>query len=266
MGGFASLGSGSRGNGTLVAIGDAIFLVDCGFNRKQAEQRLARLEMSPGDITAILVSHEHSDHIAGVASLSHRYAIPVYASHGTLKNSPQDFQCNAFDGDAPFEVEGVLVNPVRVPHDAREPTQFVLSQTTANGTSKIGVLSDLGSVTPHVVKQFEDCTHLLLEANHDRNMLFAGAYPPALKKRVAADHGHLSNAQARDLLALLAHKDLHVVIGHVSAQNNAVSLVNDMFAELSDQVASLVVATQNEGFDWIGKKPLTRQISFDKVM
>ena len=171
MGGFASLGSGSRGNGTLVAIGDAIFLVDCGFNRKQAEQRLARLEMSPGDITAILVSHEHSDHIAGVAGLSHRYAIPVYASHGTLKNSPQDFQCNAFDGDAPFEVEGVLVNPVRVPHDAREPTQFVLSQTTANATSKIGVLSDLGSVTPHVVKQFEDCTHLLLEANHDRNIL-----------------------------------------------------------------------------------------------
>jgi phosphoribosyl 1,2-cyclic phosphodiesterase len=97
-------------------------------------------------------------------------------------------------------------------------------------------------------------------------MLFAGAYPPALKKRVAADHGHLSNAQARDLLALLAHKDLHVVSGHVSAQNNAVTLVNDMFAELSDQVASLVVATQNEGFDWIGKKPLTRQISFDKVM
>ncbi len=262
MGGFASLGSGSRGNGTLVAIGDAIFLVDCGFNRKQAEQRLARLEMSPGDITAILVSHEHSDHIAGVAGVSHRYAIPVYASHGTLKNSPQDFQCNAFDGDAPFEVEGVLVNPVRVPHDAREPTQFVLSKDA----TKIGVLSDLGSVTPHVVKQFEHCTHLLLEANHDRNMLFAGAYPPALKRRVAADHGHLSNAQARDLLGLLAHKDLHVVIGHVSAQNNAVNLVDEMFAELREQVASLVIATQNEGFDWIGKKPLTRQISFDKVI
>ena len=262
MGGFASLGSGSRGNGTLVAIGDAIFLVDCGFNRKQAEQRLARIEMSPGDITAILVSHEHSDHIAGVAGLSHRYAIPVYASHGTLKNSPQDFHCNAFDGDASFEVEGVLINPVRVPHDAREPTQFVLSK----GDTKIGVLSDLGSVTPHVVTQFERCTHLLLEANHDRNMLFAGAYPAGLKRRVAADHGHLSNAQARDLLQLLAHKDLHVVIGHVSAQNNSVNLVDEVFAELQDQVASLVVATQNEGFDWIGEKPLTRQISFDKVI
>jgi phosphoribosyl 1,2-cyclic phosphodiesterase len=97
-------------------------------------------------------------------------------------------------------------------------------------------------------------------------MLFAGAYPPALKRRVAADHGHLSNAQARDLLGLLAHKDLHVVIGHVSAQNNAVNLVDEMFAELREQVASLVIATQNEGFDWIGKKPLTRQISFDKVI
>jgi hypothetical protein len=183
MGGFASLGSGSRGNGTLVAIGDAIFLVDCGFNRKQAEQRLARLEMSPGDITAILVSHEHSDHIAGVAGLSHRYAIPVYASHGTLKNSPQDFQCNAFDGDAPFEVEGVLVNPVRVPHDAREPTQFVLSQTTANATSKIGVLSDLGSVTPHVVKQFEDVSEgdygFTAEVGGDYKACFFAAQIPA---------------------------------------------------------------------------------------
>jgi phosphoribosyl 1,2-cyclic phosphodiesterase len=262
MGGFASLGSGSRGNGTLVSIGDAVFLIDCGFNRKQAEQRLARLQMSPGDISAILVSHEHSDHITGVANLSHRYAIPVFASHGTLKNSPQDFQCSTFDGDAPFEIKGVLINPVRVPHDAREPTQFVLSHDEI----KIGILSDLGRITPHVVKQFKGCTHLLLEANHDRNMLFSGAYPPALKKRVSGDQGHLSNAQARELLKLLAHKDLHVVIGHVSAQNNARDLVDEIFSEFEGQLASLVIATQSEGFDWIGKKPLTRQISFDKVM
>ena len=123
--GIASLGSGSRGNGTLVAIGDAVFLVDCGFNLKQTEQRLARLQLSPGDLTAILVSHEHSDHIAGVAALSHRYQIPVHASFGTLKNGPQEFTCNAFDGDVPFELAGVRVNPVVVPHDAREPTQFV---------------------------------------------------------------------------------------------------------------------------------------------
>ena len=102
--------------------------MDCGFNLKQTEQRLARLQLSPGDLTAILVSHEHSDHIAGVAALGHRYQIPVYASFGTLKNGPQDFTCQAFDGDAPFELAGVTVNPVVVPHDAREPTQFVFEQ------------------------------------------------------------------------------------------------------------------------------------------
>ena len=125
--GFASLGSGSRGNGTLVALGDALFLVDCGFNLKQTEKRLARLQVSAGDITAILVSHEHSDHIAGVAALSHRYGLPVYASHGTLSRAPEGFSCQPFDGDVPFEEAGVVINPVCVPHDAREPTQFTLS-------------------------------------------------------------------------------------------------------------------------------------------
>ena len=132
--GFASLGSGSRGNGTLVAIGGALFLVDCGFNLKQTERRLARLQVSAGDITAILVSHEHSDHIAGVAALAHRYCLPVHASHGTLSRAPEGFNCQAFDGDVPFEIAGVTINPVCVPHDAREPTQFTLS----HGDEKIG--------------------------------------------------------------------------------------------------------------------------------
>jgi len=181
--GVASLGSGSRGNGTLVSIGGAVFLVDCGFNLKQTEQRLARLQLSPGDLTAILVSHEHSDHIAGVTALSHRYGIPVYASYGTLKSGPKDFSGQAFDGDVPFDIAGVTINPVVVPHDAREPTQFVLE----HNETKIGVLSDLGSVTQHVVTQFTGCDYLLLEANHDRGMLQRGSYPPALKRRVGGD-------------------------------------------------------------------------------
>ena len=225
--GVASLGSGSRGNGTLVAIGGSVFLVDCGFNLKQTEQRLARLQLSPGDLSAILVSHEHSDHIAGVTALSHRYNIS-FASYGTLKNGPKDFSCTAFDGDVPFEVAGVVVNPVVVPHDAREPTQFVLQHDGL----KIGVLSDLGSVTEHVVTQFSDCDYLLLEANHDRDMLLRGSYPPALKRRVGGDHGHLSNTQALELLKRVAHADLHVVIGHVSEQNNILIWSESLFAPL----------------------------------
>ena len=188
--GVASLGSGSRGNGTLVAIGGAVFLVDCGFTLKQTEQRLARLQLSPGDLSAILVSHEHSDHIAGVTALSHRYGIPVFALRHVQKR-PHDFSCTPFDGDMPFEVEGVVVNPVVVPHDAREPTQFTLQ----HDDMKIGVL-DPGSVTEHVVTQFAHCDYLLLEANHDRAMLQRGSYPPALKRRVGGDLGHLSNTQA----------------------------------------------------------------------
>ena len=237
--GIASLGSGSRGNGTLVAIGDAVFLVDCGFNLKQTEQRLARLQLSPGDLTAILVSHEHSDHIAGVAALAHRYQIPVYASFGTLKNGPQDFTCQAFDGDVPFELAGVTVNPVVVPHDAREPTQFVFEQDG----KRVGVLSDLGCITKHVVDQFANCDYLLLEANHDRDMLLRGSYPPALKRRVGGDLGHLSNTQAFELLHRIAHPNLHVVIGHISEQNNDVGVVNALFAELEPKLASLHVAS-----------------------
>ena len=260
--GIASLGSGSRGNGTLVAIGKAVFLVDCGFNLKQTEQRLARLQLSPGDLTAILVSHEHSDHIAGVTALAHRYQIPVYASFGTLKNGPQEFTCQAFDGDMPFELAGVTVNPVVVPHDAREPTQFVFEQDG----KRVGVLSDLGFVTKHVVDQFANCDYLLLEANHDRDMLQRGSYPPALKRRVGGDLGHLSNTQAFELLHRIAHSNLHVVIGHISDQNNDLGVVSALFAQLEPRLGSLHIATQREGQDWIGEPPITRQISFDKVM
>lgn len=258
----ASLGSGSRGNGTLVSIGGAVFLVDCGFNLKQTEQRLARLQLSPGDVTAILVSHEHSDHIAGVTALSHRYGIPVYASYGTLKNGPKDFSCQTFDGDVPFDIAGVTINPVVVPHDAREPTQFVLQYNQ----TKIGVLSDLGSITQHVVAQFTGCDYLLLEANHDRAMLERGSYPPALKRRVGGDLGHLSNTQALELLEHIANESLHVVIGHISEQNNDMAIVERLFAPLRARLASLSLASQKEGQAWVGEPPITRQISFDKVM
>ncbi len=269
--GFASIGSGSRGNGTLVSLGrdvrseecnGRVFLVDCGFSLKQCEKRLAQRGLSGGDIDAILVSHEHADHISGVAPLAHKYSIPVYGSYGTVRKLPIGLHAHTFDSDVPFDVDGVLINPVCVPHDAREPTQFVLQ----DGTEKVGVLSDLGSVTQHVVAQFSGCTHLLLEANHDRGMLLAGSYPAQLKRRVAADYGHLSNQQALQLLEDIAHQDLHVVIGHVSEQNNDVKILQALFESMQSKVKSLQIATQKEGFDWLGVRPLIRQISFSEVL
>ena len=164
--------------------GQGVFLIDCGFPLKQTEERLLRLGMSGGDIDAILVTHEHADHVGGVAPLAHKYALPVYASHGTLQSMRRSRNelggATAFDGDGRFTIEGITVNPVRVPHDAREPTQFVLS----DASTRVGVLSDLGSVTQHVLREFERCDYLLLEANHDRELLMTGTYPPRLKRRV----------------------------------------------------------------------------------
>jgi len=245
--GLASIGSGSRGNGTLVRFGKALFLIDCGFTVKQAETRLARLGVRPGEITAILVTHEHADHASGVPALAHKYAIPVHASYGTLSNRQYSLHGQAFDGDVPFEIEGVAINPVRVPHDAREPTQFVLSRAGV----KIGVLSDLGCVTPHVVEQYSGASLLMLEANHDVGRLETGRYPPALKRRIRSDLGHLSNHQSAELLDAVAHDTLDVVIGHVSEENNGAPLLDGVFTPFQARVRSFRIATQSTGMPWV---------------
>jgi len=260
--GFASLGSGSRGNATVVALGDKVLLVDCGFSLRQTEKRLARVGLSGGDIDAILISHEHADHISGVSALAHKYSIDVYASYGTLKYDLQGVKCHPFDGDVSFEIAGIAVNPVCVPHDAREPTQFVLR----DDDETIGVLSDLGCVTAHVVAQYKQCTHILLEANHDRRLLAQGSYPAQLKRRVGADYGHLSNEQAQQLLRQIAHPELHVVIGHVSEQNNCPDILSEVMQGMRSKVAQLRFADQRNGFDWIGRRPIIRQISFGEVL
>ena len=271
--GFASLGSGSRGNGTLIALGcnqteesspdvapaaQRLFLVDCGFTLKQTEARLHRLGLSPGDLDAIFVAHEHADHIGGISALAHKYSIDVYASYGTSKYDLKGAVVHPFDGDVGFEVDGIAVNPVRVPHDAKEPTQFVFS----DGVETIGVLSDLGCITSHVVEQFTGCTHLLLEANHDPDMLRKGSYPPRLKQRVGADYGHLSNEQAWALLDRVAHQDMNVVLGHISEQNNHPQLIQRIFEAGRSRLNDLAYATQDDGFAWVGARPVARQISF----
>lgn len=247
MTGFASLGSGSRGNGTLVEIGGELILVDCGFPLKQTERRLARLNVRPGDISAVLVTHEHSDHVGGVAALAHKYALPVYASFGTLRALDFALRGEIFDSHTPFTVGAVTVTPVVVPHDAREPTQFCFHHEGV----KLGVLSDLGHVTPFVCEQFSGCDGLMMESNHDVPMLLGGRYPESVKRRIAGNLGHLSNAQAATFLDLVAHPELQVVIGHVSEQNNHPELLDATFEPFHERVSSLQFATQSEGADWL---------------
>ncbi|HEX7035473.1 MAG TPA: MBL fold metallo-hydrolase [Pseudomonadales bacterium] len=252
MTGIASLGSGSRGNGTLVEIGGELILVDCGFTLKDVERRLARLDLRPDDITAILVTHEHSDHAGGVAALADEYAIPVFASFGTLHAAGSRLTGQAFDSHRPFSIGAVKVHPVIVPHDAREPTQF----TFEHDGLRLGVVSDLGHVTPFVCRQFSGCDVLMMESNHDVPMLLRGPYPESVKRRIVSDLGHLSNQQAARFLAGVAHPGLQVVVGHVSEQNNHPELLEAAFEPLREQVAGLTFATQSHGVDWVGMDPV----------
>lgn len=245
---FASLGSGSRGNGTVVEIGGKRILVDCGFTLKQAEARLERMGLKAADLSAILVTHEHSDHIGGVGALAYKYAVPVFASYGTLQAARKSAAVvgSAISAHSPFQIGEVEVQPVVVPHDAREPTQFVFRH---QGMA-VGVVSDLGCITPFVIEQFSGLDGLLMESNYDTNMLMNGRYPERVKRRISSDLGHLSNEQAAGFLSAVAHSGLAVVIGHVSEENNHPDLLTATFDAHRDTVGSLVFATQDEGAGW----------------
>lgn len=247
---FASLGSGSKGNATLVAAGDTLVMVDCGFSLRETRRRLERLSVRPEQLDAILVTHEHSDHCTGVAALSRKYEIPVYLSHGTAGTGRCDasHQLNCFNSEDAFTVGDVDIRAVTVPHDAAEPCQFVLSWQGQN----LGVLTDLGSVTPHVIESFRHCHSLLLEFNHDTSLLQAGRYPPALKRRVGGDWGHLNNIQAAQLLRQLGGAPAgHLVVAHISENNNSRECAEAALLTVLDSLDDVVWAQQKEGFDWL---------------
>jgi phosphoribosyl 1,2-cyclic phosphodiesterase len=247
---FASLGSGSRGNGTLVHAGETLVLVDCGFSLRETESRLQRLGVAADDIDAILVTHEHTDHCSGVARLSRKYQLPVYLTRGTWASGRCEGVSDVqyFLSDSPFTIGALTVAPIAVPHDAREPCQFVFRY----GDKSLGVLTDLGSVTPAVTGHYLECQALLLECNHDPDMLWQGSYPVSLKKRVGGDWGHLNNHQAAELLTQLQANLLqHLVIAHISEQNNSREQVKAALADVYTPIESVTWADQAQGFDWL---------------
>ena len=249
---FASLGSGSEGNGLLIQCGATVVLLDCGFSLAETTMRLERLGVAPQQLTALLVTHEHSDHIAGVARLARRYDLPVYASFGTLaavRDQLADAQLHAIAGDVPFDLEALTIEPFAVPHDAREPLQFVVG----NGVHRLGVLTDVGCATPHIEAMLKTCDGLFLETNYDPLMLQQGPYPPQLKARVSGRYGHLSNGASAELLSRLDHSRLQcVVAAHVSKKNNTPQLAQAALARvLGCAPEEVVVADQGEGLGWL---------------
>ena len=248
---FTSLGSGSSGNALVVESGGTRVMMDCGFNVSETRLRLERVGIAPSGLAGILVTHEHDDHLGGVARFAKRHAIPVYLTRGTAQWLPADFPAvlvRLIDSHSTFEVEGLSVDPFPVPHDAREPVQYVFS----DGNVRLGVVTDLGCITQHVVEKLSGCQALVIECNHDMEMLMGGPYPASLKHRVSGRFGHLDNAGAKQLVESVDRSKLrHLIAAHLSKQNNKPQLAVKALSEAASCEEDWVgVATQEEGFCW----------------
>lgn len=223
-------------------------MVDNGFSIRQTLARLSRLNRQPEQITAILVTHEHADHCAGIEAFGRKYNIPVWASYGTAMVMQSD-RIQSFDSHQGFAIDAIQVTPVAVPHDAREPTQFVFDSEGF----KLGVLTDVGSLTAHIRQAYSGCDALVLECNYDPVMLRNGEYPASLKQRVDGDWGHLSNQQASELLSQLDQSRLQqLVLAHLSEKNNRPELaLQAIESAIQKSTVPITIAAQDEGFDWL---------------
>lgn len=236
----------------IVESGSTRVLLDCGFGIRETERRLARLGVEPESLSAVLVTHEHSDHIGGVFKFARRHRLPVWLTHGTLTAALQrDTELpdvELIDGHVAHALGDLEILPYPVPHDAREPVQYVFS----DGVRRLGVLTDCGSLTPHVVAMLSSCDGLVLECNHDAEMLAVSDYPAMLKRRIAGRLGHLDNAAAASLLSQIdASRLQHLIAAHLSEHNNRPELVvAALSAALGCTGDWIGIADQDAGFDW----------------
>lgn len=247
---FASLGSGSDGNGLLVEVARTRILADCGFSLAETVRRLARLGVEPESIAGIVITHEHDDHVGGAARFASQFGIPVWLTYGTLQAARLDAleSLNVFDCHQRFVIGAIEIQPYTVPHDAREPSQFVFS----DGAVRLGLLTDAGTLTVHMQEVLCGLDAFVLECNHDLDMLWNGTYPPRLKQRIGGRLGHLDNSSAGKLLSSIDCSRLkHLIAAHLSQQNNKPDLARGALAQaINCDVEWIGVADQLEGFDW----------------
>jgi phosphoribosyl 1,2-cyclic phosphodiesterase len=249
---FASLGSGSQGNALIVEAGRTRLMLDCGFGITDCVSRLARLGLEPTELNAIVVTHEHDDHIGGVARFARKYELPVYLTYGTLMAIGEArnalAEVNIIDSHTPLAIGDIEVRPFPVPHDAREPAQYVFG----DGSATVGVLTDVGTTTPHIITMLSGLSALVLECNHDSDMLANGPYTASLKRRIASRFGHLANEMSAQIVASLDCSRLqHLIAAHLSQQNNTPDLARGAMAQaLGCSPEWIGIATQDEGFAW----------------
>lgn len=253
---FCSLGSGSSGNATVVEARDGSrthrVVIDCGFSLREFEARLARAGLQPEDLDAVFVTHEHGDHVGCALALSRRHGIPLWTSRGTWRAIGEP----GLDAEVRFARDGETIDigslrllPYTVPHDAAEPLQLRCS----DGARTLGVLTDAGSMTPHLLDHLRGCQALLLECNHDAQMLARSRYPASVRARIGGPHGHLCNETAGQILGAVVHGGLrHVVAAHLSERNNTPELARQALADACGMhPEDIVVADPVLGVDWL---------------
>ena len=252
---FASLGSGSEGNALLISTRsgttNTTVMLDCGFGIRETERRLERLQMTPGDLSGIIVTHEHQDHIGGVFKFARRHGLPVWLTFGTFqaaRDRCDDVDIHFCRDGAAFVIGDLELSPYTVPHDAREPVQYVVN----DGALRLGVLTDAGHATTHLISSLAACDALMLECNHDSRMLRDSTYPPSLKQRIGGDYGHLSNQTASEILQALDKSRLQRIVGaHLSLKNNTPGLARAALTDVVTDSIEVMIACQEEGFTWI---------------
>lgn len=236
---IASLGSGSAGNCCLFESDGTRILVDAGFGLRQTQQRLRLLGRELGDIQAIVITHEHGDHVHGAGKIAAKFGIPVYATHDTLaaaRLDPGDLPARPFENNASFRIGELEIHSRKIVHDAADPSCFVVE---ARDGTRAGIASDLGVVDEPVLEHLRGCDALLFEANHDLDMLRSGSYPWSLKRRILSRHGHLSNDDAMEALArILGEGTRHLTLIHLSERNNHESIVRACADDLLTRVGA----------------------------
>ncbi|HEX7440118.1 MAG TPA: MBL fold metallo-hydrolase [Caldimonas sp.] len=253
---FCSLGSGSTGNATVVEASTTTrtsrVLIDCGLSLRELDLRLARAGLQASDLDAVFVTHEHGDHIGSAIALARRNGVPLWMSRGTWRavREPELPTLIRFARDGEAIAIGALdLHPFTVAHDAEEPLQLRCSDSVR----QLGVLTDVGSVTAHMLANLQGCNALLLECNHDRAMLAASRYPASLKARIGGRFGHLANDTSAEILAACLHDGLrHLVAAHLSQENNRPELVRESLAATWHGAREeIVIAHPQRGFAWI---------------
>ena len=252
---FRSLASGSSGNATLIEASDGLHrtrvLVDCGLGLRQLIARLAAEGLCPADLDGIFITHEHGDHIGCAPMLVARYGVPLWTSAGTAQYAAfagLESALNLVRDGQLFAIGGIQFHPFTVPHDAREPLQL----RCTDGDRVLGLMTDIGHVTGHALAALAGCHALVLESNHDVELLAQSRYPDFLKRRVGGQHGHLSNVQAAAALGALRHDRLNTVVAaHLSERNNRPDLVTRAFAAVLGCGEADVLLAERHGRGWL---------------